>query len=48
MKALAIALVNNVNVQSLDLTGNDIGKEGVQYVHELMVENSYITHLVRS
>ena len=46
MKALCIALVNNVSVQTLDLSGNDLRLQGVRYVHDLMVENNYITELV--
>ncbi len=48
VKAVAIALVNNVNVRSLDLQGNDLGVEGALYIQELMSENNYIVELVCS
>ncbi|KAL5011893.1 hypothetical protein ScPMuIL_010444 [Solemya velum] len=44
-KAIAIALVTNSSVQSLDLSDNNIGPKGVEYVADLLRENSFITDL---
>ncbi|KAJ8305623.1 hypothetical protein KUTeg_016168 [Tegillarca granosa] len=43
--AIAIALVVNSSVTSLNLSGNDIGKMGVLYVQRMMTENMSITEM---
>ena len=41
-----IPLQENVNIQSLDLEGNDFGPEGTHFLAEALSVNPYITELV--
>ena len=36
----------NSNLESIDLTGNDIGSEGTNYLCQCLAENVFITELV--
>lgn len=46
--ALTIGLKYNTNVVSLDLSGNEIGPEGVKHLANLFSENTSILELVRN
>ncbi|XP_052275544.1 leucine-rich repeat-containing protein 74B-like isoform X1 [Dreissena polymorpha] len=45
IKALAYALTTNMCVTSLDLSGNEIGREGMEYLVEMLEENMTVTEL---
>lgn len=45
VKAIAISLVKDHRISSLDISGNEIGAIGVMYIGEMMVENSCIIEL---
>ncbi|XP_064609563.1 leucine-rich repeat-containing protein 74B-like [Liolophura sinensis] len=44
-RAIAVALVDNINVQKLDLEDNGIGPDGVKCVAEMLSDNNTITDL---
>ncbi|XP_074646905.1 uncharacterized protein LOC141902879 [Tubulanus polymorphus] len=44
-KAIAIPLVTNTSVLTLDLSDNAIEGEGAQYISEMLTENCYISEL---
>ncbi|XP_045206580.2 uncharacterized protein LOC123558779 [Mercenaria mercenaria] len=45
MKACAVALVETLNIHTLDLTDNNLGPDGARYLAELIAENNFIKHL---
>ncbi|XP_060567827.1 leucine-rich repeat-containing protein 74A-like [Ruditapes philippinarum] len=45
MKACAIALVETLNVHTLDVTDNNLGPDGARYLAELISENNFLKHL---
>ena len=44
-KAIAVALVSNTTVVTLDLHDNNIGDDGTRYISEMVKENCYIASL---
>lgn len=45
IKTIAIALVGNSSIETLDLTDNDIGKKGIEYLVDMFRENTFIKNL---
>lgn len=45
IKALSEALMQNVHVTNLKLTGNELGTAGCSYLSVLLKENHVIQHL---
>ncbi|WAQ97928.1 LR74B-like protein [Mya arenaria] len=45
IKALAVALVVNSSVETLDLGDNDIGQKGAEYIADMLRENNFIKHI---
>ncbi|XP_046362879.2 leucine-rich repeat-containing protein 74A-like [Haliotis rufescens] len=45
IKALCVALTKNYTIQTLDLSRNDLGFKGADYLTQCLQENSYITSL---
>ncbi|XP_045204097.2 leucine-rich repeat-containing protein 74B-like isoform X2 [Mercenaria mercenaria] len=45
IKAIAVALVGNSTIETLDLSDNDMGPLGAKYIADAMKENTFITNL---
>ncbi|KAH3830279.1 hypothetical protein DPMN_103520 [Dreissena polymorpha] len=45
VKALAVALVGNSSLETLDLGDNDMGPKGAEYIADMLRENNFVKHI---